>query len=45
MLSKSLGSFIKAGEATSLKYISMLSPSSWLDTSIKYFELKLISKS
>ena len=29
----------------SLKYISILSPSIWEATSIKYFELKLISKS
>ena len=45
MLSKSPGSFIKAGEPVSLKNISTFSPSSWDATSIKYLELKLISKS
>ena len=45
MLSKSLGSLINAGEPVSLKKISILSPSSCAATSIKYLELKLISKS
>ena len=45
MLSKSLGSFIKAGDPVSLKNNSILSPSSCDATSIKYLELKLISKS
>ena len=45
MLSKSAGSLIKAGEPVSLKNISILSPSNWDATSIRYLELKLISKS
>ena len=45
ILSKSPGSFINAGEPVSLKKISTLSPSSCEATSIKYLELKLISKS
>ena len=45
MLSKSPGSLIKAGEPVSLKNISTFSPSNWEATSIKYLELKLISKS
>ena len=45
MLSKSLGSLISAGDPVSLKYSSIFSPSSWDATSIKYLELKLISKS
>ena len=45
MLSKSPGSLIKTGEPVSLKYNSIISPSIWEATSIKYLELKLISKS
>ena len=45
MLSKSPGSFIKAGDPVSLKNNSIFSPSSWEAISIKYLELKLISKS
>ena len=45
MLSKSPGSFINAGDPVSLKKISAFSPSNWDATSIKYLELKLISKS
>ena len=45
ILSKSLGSFINAGDAVSLKKISIFSPSNSLATSIKYLELKVISKS
>ena len=45
MLSKSLGSLIRAGEPVSLKNISTFSPSNWEATSIRYLELKLISKS
>ena len=45
MLSKSLGSFISAGDAVSLKKISIFSPSNSLATSIKYLELKVMSKS
>ena len=45
MLSKSLGSLINTGEPVSLKNNSILSPSNWDATSIKYLELKLISKS
>ena len=45
MLSKSPGSLINAGEPVSFKKISIFSPSNWEATSIKYLELKLISKS
>ena len=45
MLSKSPGSLINAGEPVSLKKISIFSPSNWEATSIRYLELKLISKS
>ena len=45
MLSKSPGSLIKAGEPVSLNKISIFSPSSCEATSIRYLELKLISKS
>ena len=45
MLSKSPGSLIKAGDPVSFKKISIFSPSSCEATSIKYLELKLISKS
>ena len=45
ILSKSPGSLIRAGEPVSLKNISTLSPSNCEATSIKYLELKLISKS
>ena len=45
ILSKSPGSLINAGEPVSLKKISILFPSSWEATSIRYLELKLISKS
>ncbi len=42
MLSKSDGSLIKAGEPDSFKYISILFPSIFDATSIKYLGLKLI---
>ena len=45
ILSKSLGSLINAGEPVSLNKTSTFSPSNWDATSIKYLELKLISKS
>ena len=45
MLSKSDGSLINAGDPESLKNISILSPSSCEAISIRYLELKLISKS
>ena len=45
MLSKSPGSLISAGEPVSLKNNSIFSPSICDATSIKYLELKLISKS
>ena len=45
MLSKSPGSLINAGEPVSFKNNSIFSPSNCEATSIKYLELKLISKS
>ena len=44
-VSKSDGSLISAGDPVSLKYISILFPSSCEAISIKYRELKLISRS